>query len=82
MRTTSSTEIIRVPFLGDIPLIGALFRHKEKLGDERELIIFMTPTIQGASPSGNNNANSFDMNSRERSSVVPEVNKEMDRLGY
>lgn len=41
----------RVPFLGDIPLIGALFRHKGGTSSvpdknkERELLVFITPRI-------------------------------------
>ncbi|MFH1678315.1 MAG: secretin N-terminal domain-containing protein [Candidatus Omnitrophota bacterium] len=36
----------KIPFLGDIPIIGALFRHKDKERDlERELIVFITPRI-------------------------------------
>jgi type IV pilus secretin PilQ/predicted competence protein len=41
------TEVItKVPILGDIPLLGALFRHRDKSKDEdRELMIFITPHI-------------------------------------
>jgi general secretion pathway protein D len=35
----------KVPFLGDIPLIGALFRHKASITKKRNLIIFLTPYI-------------------------------------
>jgi len=34
-----------VPILGDIPIIGAPFRHKDKDESQRELIIFITPHI-------------------------------------
>lgn len=40
--------ITKVPFLGDLPLIGALFRHKNKPAadnEERELMVFLTPRI-------------------------------------
>lgn len=33
------------PLLGDIPLIGHLFRHKSKLEDKTELLVFLTPTV-------------------------------------
>jgi type II secretory pathway component GspD/PulD (secretin) len=45
MRTNDSNRIQKVPFLGDIPLLGGAFRHKEKTGSTRELIIFITPHI-------------------------------------
>ncbi|MFH1201948.1 MAG: secretin N-terminal domain-containing protein [Candidatus Omnitrophota bacterium] len=46
IRTDTSLVNTKVPFLGDIPLLGTLFRHKDKTKDEdRELIIFLTPHI-------------------------------------
>ena len=38
-------SIAKVPILGDIPLIGALFRSKSKGKERTELMIFVTPTI-------------------------------------
>ncbi len=35
----------KVPFLGDIPLLGALFRSTSNTSDKFELLIFVTPTI-------------------------------------
>jgi len=35
----------RVPFLGDIPLLGGLFRSRSKRNDKAELLIFVTPKI-------------------------------------
>lgn len=40
-RTTKS----KVPFLGDIPGLGNLFRNKSVQNDKAELLIFVTPTI-------------------------------------
>lgn len=37
--------VTKLPWLGDLPVIGALFRHKEKTKDRTELMIFVTPTI-------------------------------------
>jgi type II secretory pathway component GspD/PulD (secretin) len=43
---TRETKIrSKVPFLGDIPLIGAAFRHSDTDVEERELLIFLTPRI-------------------------------------
>jgi type IV pilus assembly protein PilQ len=44
-QTTERDDEIKVPLLGDIPLIGHLFRHKSKLADKTELLVFLTPTI-------------------------------------
>ncbi len=35
----------KVPFLGDIPVLGELFKHKVKSRDRRSLMVFITPTI-------------------------------------
>ncbi len=43
--TIEKEETIQVPVLGDLPLIGQLFRHKEKVNDKNELLIFLTPTL-------------------------------------
>ena len=38
-------RIDKVPLLGDLPVLGALFRHKLKQLEKRELLIFVTPKI-------------------------------------
>jgi len=38
-------EVDKVPFLGDIPLIGYFFRHTLESDEKRELLIFVTPKI-------------------------------------
>jgi len=38
-------SIRKIPFLGDIPLLGAAFRYKAKDEADRELLIFITPHI-------------------------------------
>ena len=43
----------KVPFLGDIPYLGRLFRKDYKLDNKRELLIFVTPRIVNDSASGN-----------------------------
>jgi general secretion pathway protein D len=35
----------KVPLLGDVPYLGALFRSSSKIGDKKNLLIFITPTI-------------------------------------
>jgi len=39
----ASTE--KVPFLGDIPFFGWLFKYKNDVGERRELLVFITPRI-------------------------------------
>lgn len=47
---TEREDIVQVPLLGDIPLLGALFRHKSKIKDKTELLVFLTPTLIEQSP--------------------------------
>jgi type IV pilus secretin PilQ/predicted competence protein len=49
LTTQDETEAITgVPVLKDIPLIGALFRYSNKRTENRDLVIFVTPTIVDA----------------------------------
>ncbi len=40
-----STDVNKVPFLGDIPYAGALFRNTTRVATKTELLIFITPKI-------------------------------------
>ena len=40
-----STDINKVPLLGDVPYVGALFRNTTKVSTKTELLIFITPKI-------------------------------------
>lgn len=46
-----NNEIQRVPFLGSLPIIGALFRHNQNLDEKKELLIFVTPHVISANDS-------------------------------
>jgi type IV pilus assembly protein PilQ len=43
--TEQSVDQTKVPFLGDIPLIGYLFRSTATVSNKSELLIFVTPKI-------------------------------------
>lgn len=43
LRRDVSTSIDKVPFLGNIPVLGALFRSKRFQNNETELVVFVTP---------------------------------------
>ncbi|MCW8179043.1 type II and III secretion system protein family protein, partial [Verminephrobacter eiseniae] len=45
MSRKTSQNIDKVPFLGDLPVLGALFRSKRFQNDETELVVFVTPTV-------------------------------------
>jgi pilus assembly protein CpaC len=39
-----NVTVDKLPFLGDIPILGALFRSKRYQNNETELVVFVTPT--------------------------------------
>ena len=43
--TERRETINKVPFLGDIPVVGAAFRNKQTTNNKAELLIFVTPRI-------------------------------------
>lgn len=45
IRKNDSNSIQKVPILGDLPIIGSLFRTTAKTSEDRELLIFITPRI-------------------------------------
>lgn len=59
-----STNFDKVPFLGDIPILGALFRSKRYMNNETELVVFVTPTVVDTTAPG----------------LVDRVNKTHERL--
>lgn len=40
-----SKAVRKIPFLGDLPILGALFRNNRKSNDESELMIFLTAHV-------------------------------------
>lgn len=45
LQRSSSTDIEALPFLGSIPILGALFRSKHFQNKETELVVFVTPHL-------------------------------------
>ena len=48
LNNSSSKTNNQVPFLGDIPVIGVLFKTLEQRKNDTELMIFITPKIVDA----------------------------------
>jgi type IV pilus assembly protein PilQ len=42
---TNSNTVRKVPILGDIPVLGWIFKQKEDFEKGRELVVFLTPSI-------------------------------------
>jgi len=42
---TEKDQVYQVPFLGDIPVVGYLFKNKSRTSNKTELLVFITPKI-------------------------------------
>jgi len=42
---TVQNAVAKVPLLGDLPVLGALFRRKDDTDNKSELLVFLTPRI-------------------------------------
>jgi len=42
---TERNDVTKVPFFGDLPIMGNLFKRKSLVSDKTELLIFITPKI-------------------------------------
>lgn len=41
----TQNDLSKVPFLGDIPIVGNLFKHRSRSKQKAELLIFVTPKV-------------------------------------
>ena len=71
-----SKNIEKIPFLGDIPVLGNLFKSTDWSNNRTELVIFVTPTIYDASSDLNQKA----VKRREEMFDVFQENIERDDL--
>jgi type II secretory pathway component GspD/PulD (secretin) len=84
MTTQNNNTVLKLPFLGDLPLIGQAFRSKSKTKSERELIIFLTPHIiddinQSALKGDNSSISPQEaLNIQEASSHAQEINNSLN----
>ena len=45
MDSSETKRVLKIPLLGDIPILGEFFKHTSKSRDNRELIIVVTPYL-------------------------------------
>jgi len=45
VKDNPNAQMTKVPFLGDIPILGLAFRHEDKSTEKDNLLLFITPTI-------------------------------------
>ena len=42
---TESDDVTKVPFLGDLPGIGNLFKNRSRISNKQEMLVFITPKV-------------------------------------
>jgi pilus assembly protein CpaC len=52
LQRESSNDVDKLPLLGDLPVLGALFRSKRYQNKETELVVFVTPTVMTSQSPG------------------------------
>ena len=45
MSTSTSENVSKTPFVGDVPVLGGLFRNTQEVVTKRELVILIKPTV-------------------------------------
>lgn len=79
IRQSENIDHVKVPLLGDIPLIGQLFRSKERSHEKQELVIFLTPHVVSSTEEARA------MTRKQGQSIInqlPELPKEQPNLDY
>jgi len=72
MQTTKTENVTKIPLLGDVPLLGNLFRRTQISDAKTELIIFLTPHIVEAPTQ----LAALSARQRDRSDAVKGLNEE------
>ena len=81
----------KLPFLGDVPLVGALFRYDTRARNKTNLMVFLRPTIvRGAALSGAITNDRYDYIIGEQKSIKPDPtvwppvlpNMDYPQMGY
>ena len=47
MQDRASTDTAKIPLIGDVPVVGNLFKRTEKSRRKTDLVILLTPTVMG-----------------------------------
>ncbi|HWA82890.1 MAG TPA: secretin N-terminal domain-containing protein [Fimbriimonadaceae bacterium] len=71
MRKTVSTTTKKVPILGDIPLLGQIFRSTSKSDTKTELLVLLTPRIV------RNPDDAKAISERQKKELSPEIRKQI-----
>ncbi len=73
IQETDVDTLYKLPLLGDLPLLGSLFRSKTKSNDKRELIILVTPKVLDDDTSLNNNKLNLEFSSEDAKNLIENI---------
>ena len=79
--TSDDRRRSKVPFLGNIPYLGALFRSSRSVSDRKELLIILTPQLllskkEGATIEGLSDAQRITRDQLQRSTIKDEIRRD------
>jgi len=77
MRDKESIKVTKVPLLGDIPVLGWLFKNKEKTVEKINLLFFLTPRIL-ANYQRDNSVNVQDLLKRRQAHLKESIDDDND----
>ncbi len=77
MRDSKNTRVDKIPLLGDIPILGSLFRSTATTTEKTELMIFLVPHVVSGDASAR--AMTDDVSKRVRK-LVPSLDRERSEL--
>jgi general secretion pathway protein D len=81
IETSEDNRVKKVPFLGDIPGLGVLFRSKTKIETRKELLILLTPQVllMGTQSGKVEDVEEMTRQQLERSSLKDEIHNDKAR---
>jgi len=63
-------KLSKVPILGDVPILGKLFRNRKMTNEKRELVIFITPRIIDENEGETTEKNSTESHNTENKNLI------------
>jgi type IV pilus assembly protein PilQ len=68
----TTNQVSQIPIIGDLPLVGMLFRNTQKTVKNSELLVFMSPHIYKGEPVSEEQRERFDILRNKPPLVLPE----------
>jgi general secretion pathway protein D len=76
IRNTVSTTVKKIPLLGDIPVLGNLFKSTDKTNSKTELLVFLTPRVV------RNPEEAAKLTEEQKKQLSKPTQSQLDRAGF